>query len=195
MERAFFSNEKFAFIKDNTKDKRLFLHSKPRFIRMTDYESKIIPIINLFVKRHPEYSVVIAADQYSENQEEILSYINSRIETQNKEIYYYENPVDLCNVIDNCDVIVTDKLHVGIVGCHLGKSVISFSGHTDKIKRLYNQLGISDRTIPLDELTIEKGFEILNSKYLEPVCVPDKITVMAKNNFKILSNFLNKLCQ
>ena len=192
MERDFFSKEKFELKKENTKVKKLFLHSKPRFIRMQDFENKIIPIINLFINKHPEYSVVIAADQYSENQEEILSYISSKIETQNKEIYYYENPVDLCNVIDNCDIIVTDKLHVGIVGCHLGKSVISFSGHTDKIKRLYNQLGILDRTIPLNELTIEKGIEMLDSKYLESICVPEEITQMAKNNFKLLSEFLNR---
>lgn len=191
MERSFFSNVDCSFVSRGFNGKRLFLHSKPRFVRMDDYMNKIIPIVNLFIKNHPEYSVVISADQYSENQKEILMYISSKILSPNKEIYYYENPIALCKVLDMCDIIVTDKLHVGIVGCYLGKSVISFSGHTDKIARLYNQLGIKDRTIPLRELTIDSGIKMLETKYSEPVCVPEEITRMAKNNFKTLSQFLN----
>lgn len=193
MERSFFDNVPCAFRKGATTNKLLFLHSKPRFVCMEDFESKIIPIVNLFLKNHPEYTVVIASDQYSVKQKEVLSYISSRIATEKKEIYYYENPIALCKVLDQCDVIVTDKLHVGIVGCHLGKSVISFSGHTDKIARLYNQLGISDRTIPLKDLTIEKGFDLIESKYSDPVIVPIEIVNMAKNNFVLLSNFLKKI--
>lgn len=193
IERSFFDDVTCDFHKTAVSDKLLFLHSKPRFVRMEDFENKIIPIVNLFLENHPEYTVVIASDQYSEEQKEVLPYIYSRISTDKKQIYYYENPIALCKVLDQCDVIVTDKLHVGIVGCHLGKSVISFSGHTDKIARLYNQLGIPDRTVPLQDLTIEKGIDLIESKYLEPVIVPSEVVSMAKNNFVLLTKFLNKI--
>ena len=171
----------------------LFYHTKPSLSGSAKHFELIIPIITQFLNEHPEYSVIISPDQYSVNFEEVKHKVLQRIKANNVIVYNYDNPVALCRVIDKCDVVVTDKLHVGIVGAQLGKSVISFSGHTQKIARLYEQLGISDRTIPLSELTIKKGVELLNNKHHERVVVPDSIRKAAKSNFVMLSKFIESI--
>ena len=59
------------------------------------------------------------------------------------QISYSGNPTDLCELIDSVDLVVTNKLHVGIVGVVLGKQVISLPQHV-KTPRFYRQLGLSD---------------------------------------------------
>ena len=149
----------------------------------------------MFLNKHPEYQVVVSADQYVSDFSSpggVGDIIRAQITSDNTFIYQYDDPVALCKVIDSCDVVITTKLHVGIVGAHLGKSVISFSSHTLKISRLYKQLGIDDHTIPLSTMTIEEGYELLESKYNSPVKVPEFIVNDAKSNFLHLANFLNK---
>lgn len=171
----------------------LFYHTKPLLADCTKHFELIIPIINKFVYEHPEYTIIVSPDQYSENYNIVKTKLSEKIKASKVFFYDYENPVSLCKVIEKSDVVVTDKLHVGIVAAQLGKSVISFSGHTQKIARLYNQLGITDRTIPMSDLTIEKGLELLNIKHLEKISVSDDIRNAAKSNFVMLSEFIETI--
>lgn len=59
-----------------------------------------------------------------------------------KQIGYNGDPTELCRVLDSTDLIVTNKLHVGIVGVVLGKNIISLPQHV-KTPRFYKQLGLS----------------------------------------------------
>jgi polysaccharide pyruvyl transferase WcaK-like protein len=60
------------------------------------------------------------------------------------------------------DLVVTTKLHVGIVAAALGTSVLSFPFHA-KVPRLYRQLEAPDRCVPLDFVTPERVEERLAS--------------------------------
>lgn len=191
METKFFENLSIPNEIETCSSPILFYHTKPLLANCTKHFELIIPIINEFVHTHPEYTIVVSPDQYSSNFEEVKRMLQEKIASKKVIFYDYDNPVALCKVIDKCDVVVTDKLHVGIVGAQLGKSVISFSGHTQKIARLYEQLGIEDRTIPLSELSIEKGLEILNKKHEDRVVVVESIQKAAKSNFEMLLDFLN----
>ncbi len=173
--------------------KKIFLHINPRPGSNNQIKEKIIPIINKFTEEHSEYDVLISADQYCPENKEELDSIAKLIKSQKVLQYHYNDPLALCKVIDCCDVVVTTKLHVGIVGAKFGKSVISFSGHTEKIKRLYAQLGESGRTTPLETLTMEKGLEIMNNFHNKPIVVPNEIIEKANLNFELLNKFLNKI--
>lgn len=56
---------------------------------------------------------------------------------------YDGDPRALCRRLEAVDLIVTNKLHVGIVGVVLGKQVIALPQHV-KTPRFYRQLGLSD---------------------------------------------------
>ena len=177
----------------NCEKKKIFLHvdSRESFNKML--VDKIFPVINLFLKQHPEYAVVIGVDQYVDNQHQILQDLADKINAENVMLNIYDNPLELVNVIKECDVVVTHKLHVGIVGAKLSKSVISFSVHTEKVKRLYKQLGVPERSIALDQLTTDKGVEMMNKFHMEPINVSDEITQNAEKNFDILKSFIEKI--
>lgn len=177
----------------NCDRKKIFLHvdSRESFNKML--ADKIFPVINLFLKQHPEYAVVIGMDQYVANQQEVLQDLSSKINAENVILNIYDNPLQLINVIKECDVVVTHKLHVGIVGAKLSKSVISFSIHTEKIKRLYEQLGVAERSVAMDELTTTKGLEMMKKFHEEPIIVPSTIIENAEKNFDILKKFLEKI--
>lgn len=196
MERNFFENAQIPGELNERSHPKLFLHCNPVLAQNQKHFEKIIPIVNNFLAKHPEYQVVVSADQYVSdftNAGGTGELIKSQIQSDNVIIYKYDDPVALCKVIDSCDIVVTHKLHVGIVAAHLGKSVISFSGHTQKIERLYEQLEISDRTIPLSTLTIEEGTSLLEAKYNSGVKVPENVVNAAKSNFTHLANFLSEL--
>jgi len=172
--------------------KLLFLHVNPQIAQNYEIESKIVPIINDFLTHHREYSVLVAADQANENQADAIRHTAGLL-TSDVKTYTYENPLALCKVISLCDTVVTTKLHVGIVGMKLSKSVISFSGHVEKISRLYEQMGESGRTAPLQSLTHDKGLSMLETYYDKPIHVSDQIIDAAKRNFDILDRFLNEV--
>jgi len=195
MKRSFFENYQIPKEIEYSPFQKLFLHCNPNSDKNQKIFDTIIPIINEFLQNHPNFQVIVSADQYKEgfNQEGGAGIeVKSKIKSANTFVYQYDNPIALCKVIDNCDVIVTTKLHIGIVGAHLRKSVISFSGHTQKISRLYEQLNISDRTLPLDTLTIKEGVNLLEKKFNTKVIVPDYIIKAANSNFVHLATFLKK---
>ena len=177
----------------NYNGKILLLHINPRIEQNGIIKRKIVPIVNTFLERHSEYAVLLATDQYSVHQKEAEEDIASILKTDNILYYMYDKPFELCKVISLSDVIVTTKLHVGIVGAKLGRSVISFSGHSEKIKRLYSQLNEEERTISLKDLTYEEGVAIIEKYYNKPIQVDINVIRMAKQNFKFLDEFLDSL--
>lgn len=59
------------------------------------------------------------------------------------QINYDGDPRILCQLLDRVDLVVTNKLHVGIVSLVLGKNVISVPQHV-KTPRFYRQIGMPD---------------------------------------------------
>lgn len=173
--------------------KKIFLHISPTSWSNHNIIEKVIPVLNKFLENHSEYDVLVSADQYYQYGHEEIANISNLIKSKQVLKYNYDDPIALCKVIDCCDLVVTTKLHVGIVGAKLGKSVVSFSGHTEKIKRLYKQLGEEERTTPLSSLTLEKGLEILNKFHDKPIIVSEEIVEKANKNFVLLDEFLNSV--
>jgi polysaccharide pyruvyl transferase WcaK-like protein len=173
--------------------KKIFFHINPTPLSNCNIIEKVLPILNRFLESHSEYDVLVSADQYYQDGHEEIDNISKLIKSKQVLKYDYNDPVALCKIIDCCDLVITTKLHVGIVGAKLGKSVVSFSGHTEKIKRLYKQLGEEERTTPLKSLTIEKGLEILNKFHDKPILVSEEIVEKANKNFVLLDEFLNSV--
>jgi hypothetical protein len=75
----------------------------------------------------------------------------------------YTNTSELLAALGSYELVVTNKLHVGIVTIAQGGRVISTPHHI-KTPRLYRQLGLSDYCVPLSGLTtasLSEAFEKL----------------------------------
>lgn len=193
IEPSFFLDKEIPFEIQDCQKKILLFHVNANITGNAVLEKNVVPILNAFLKKHPEYAVLVTADQFSSTQKEAIEDICEKIDCEQKIRYYYSDPVALCRVIYCADTIVTHKLHVGIVGAKLGKSVISFSGHTEKIKRLYHQLGEDGRSVSLRGLNFEQGYDILEKYYDKPIEVSEDIVRKAQSNFSYLNDFLRKI--
>ena len=192
MERSLFENKELPKEIATCEKKILLFHIYPHPARNASVKEKIVPIVNEFIKSHPEYTVLITSDQCSPTLESELREISDMIEGD-KLTYLYDDPIALCKVIDRADLVVTPKLHVGIVGARLGKSVVSFCDHAEKVLRLYAQLGEDGRTCALRELDTERGVAMLEKYHETPITVPESITALARSNFELLDKFILKI--
>lgn len=172
--------------------KKILLHINKKKLN-GPIKTKVVPVINSFLEKHPQYSVVIAPDQLDEEQDEAMESIAQMLNCDRIIKSRYEDPLKLCKVIDAVDMVITTKLHVGIVGAKLGKSVISFSGHTEKIRRLYEELGVPERTMALDALNEETGLAMLERFYNIPMEIPQSVVDSAKNNMESVSAFITQI--
>lgn len=179
------SSKSVSFSLPNQK-KILFLHVSS--VKQTEI---YLPSINHFLRNHEEYSVLIGTDQYHSNYDYLYE-IKNKLECEYSEIYEYDDPIDLCYVLKSVDVIVTSKLHVGIVGSTFGKSVVSFPNHAEKIKRYYEQIGEIERSLPLAEYDEVKCYHILEQYHNVPIYLNDSYRKNAEVNINCLRDFILK---
>lgn len=78
---------------------------------------------------------------------------------------YNRMPWDLVALLNQASLVITNKLHVGIVATALRKFVISLPYH-QKTPRFYRQLGMEERCLPLHEYFDEKAFGALLDEWL-----------------------------
>lgn len=172
--------------------KYIFLHVNPYKNGNELIIEKIVKPLNEFLKNHQEYGVIIGCDQYNQSVEE-LKKVKKHVMCDNTLLYYYDEPLSLCSLLNQVDLIITTKLHVGIVGAICSKSVISISGHSEKILRYYQQIGENGRTIPLTDCFNSQVIDLLNKYHDNPIILDSNIIDLALQNFAELDKFLNDI--
>lgn len=178
-------------LKDRTNHecKKMFIHIDPSCINI---QKKLINPINMFLNRHPEYEVYLGTDQRPNNEEDLENYLNM-INCEHKQLVPYDYPTQLCTTLNDMDLIITPKLHVGIVGATLLKSVISFSVHSEKIKRFYNQLKEENRTLSMNEFDENKALKMLEEYHDKKIILDESILKMSYKNFEYIEEFIKKI--
>jgi len=169
--------------------KKLLVHvnHKQKIVR------RILPAVKLFYENHrKEYSLVIASDQVFPDDRHVFEQFRA-FAGGDASFYKYRDPLELCRVITMCDVVITYKLHVGVVACSYGKSVIAVPEHYKKVERYYNQIGYSERVLPLCLVDNESLYNLLNKFYDKPICVPEAVLEAARTNYLELDRFLSEL--
>ena len=172
-----------------TKKKKLLVHINQNI----GAAQKIIPAVREFYEKHSEdYNIIVASDQVCPDDYAIYEQIQSF--AKNDACFYkYGDPLELCSVIEQSDVVVTYKLHVGIVACSYGKSVIAIPEHYKKVERYYSHIGYSERVLPLCQASSRAVFDMLE-KYAEiPVKIPERILDSARVNFDELKKYIEAL--
>lgn len=130
--------------------KRIFLHLYGKEEIDNKYLEKIIPPLNEFINKNSEYGVVIGFDG-KKNIENMRLSVENLLNCETIMMYNYDDPWQLCSLLNVIDLIITPKLHVGILGATLSKSVISLPMHKEKTERYYKQIGEPERCITLED--------------------------------------------
>lgn len=146
--------------------------------------NNVIPAIEEFLSNHTEYQLYLAADGM--RMEKAYKEYAAALSKYNPISFEYDDPMQLCQRISQMDIVVTPKLHVGIVSSVLGKSVLSFPVVPQKTQRFYRQIGEQDRCIPLADVTPVEVLKLLEEKKNSYISVSSELKSLAYENLKAL---------
>jgi polysaccharide pyruvyl transferase WcaK-like protein len=152
--------------------------------------------LRIFAARHPQAAFVFFLDEGAGRGE---SYHVARMAREIERrvaapavVVPYRDPDQVLGVIKALDLVVTTKLHVGIVAAALGTPVLAFPAH-QKTRRFYDQIDAADRCFPLHQLTPGDALAQLERfarGELGPAAVPPAVRAAALNNQTVLAGFL-----
>lgn len=146
----------------------------------------IVKALNKFIKTHPEYYLIAGNDSIVNKRiDEYESYQN--ITTSNKVGYKYSTSHDLVSLLNECDLVITTKLHVGILSASLGKSVLAFPTHREKVERYYKQIGESGRCLSLKKVNSDIVFNMLENYHDKKIVLSNEILKKAMKNLEYIS--------
>lgn len=173
----------------NTPEGRiLFFHLPYSKGEIRQFTEKTVPAINAFLRQHKEYGVAVGYDNALSDTMDTAqkTQVMSAFETDKVFDFVYKNPQNLCEMLMASDLIITPKLHVGIVGAAFSKSVLSFPIHAEKIPRFYRQIGEPGRCLPLQELTESAALQMLEAYHDRLITIPQELRMAAEKNLDFL---------
>lgn len=171
------------------KKKKLLVHINQN----KDAAEKVLPAVRQFYEKHSEdYNIIVASDQVCPDDYAVYDKIKSF--AKNDVFFYkYGDPLELCSVIKQSDAVITYKLHVGIVACSYGKSVIAVPEHYKKVERYYRHIGYSERVLPLCKASSQVIFDMLEEYAETPIKIPATIIDSAYKNLDELKKYIEDL--
>ncbi|MDB1944458.1 polysaccharide pyruvyl transferase family protein [Clostridium tertium] len=175
-------------IQDIRNNKKLILvhynHSKEALLKFASSVKK-------FVEKHGEYRVVVSSDSILEYEAEYFKEfeVKSGIECEH---FIYENPSEMTELLKTVDVVLTCKLHVGVVACTFGKSVIAVACHPEKTARFYSQIGESGRSVSLFETNETEISELLEKYHEKRIEIDEKIIKKSSHTWDLLKSILGE---
>lgn len=171
-------------------EKKIFVHIIPIRHYYSLLREKVLPAIKQFLIFHSEYEIVVGydsavKDKYNKYLYDTVEYFGDSRATINK----YETVNGLMNILGECNIVITPKLHVGIVSSAFGKSVFSFPINYEKTYRYYKSIGYPERCS--DIYTIEKKhvLSLLNQYWNIGIEIPMSLVKLAEENLTVCDGF------
>ena len=177
-------------INKNSK-KNLAIHLTTKMGRDDEGIAIVIKDIQKYIRESDDgWNVYFVCDQGGSKQVERQKILAEFLDITGTKVIGYESPYKLTSLLDRMDIVITDKLHVGIVSTKLGKYVISTAAHP-KTQRFYRQLGISDHCLNLNG--IQKGEVLHLLKNYKGSSKKDLSVIInnSKKNSEEIKKFLN----
>lgn len=176
--------------------KKLFLHVFEANGGNRLINKNVVPALLGFMKSHKEYMLIMSGDNTNTYQPEIQGFINTMQQQFIQEgidvfDYTYHDCLQLCALLNEVDCIITPKLHVGVVGSALGKSVIAFPLHPEKTDHFYQMIGQSERCCNMAKLTPSRAKEMIEQFHNIPMIIPDELRERAKQNLCVIDSLVN----
>lgn len=175
--------------------KKLLLHIPDGWPPVGVVADIILPGLISFLNEHKDYILVFSHDNiYSRDSKEknAIKRIRETLSDSGIEVYdyRYHDCWQMCSLINEMDCIVTEKLHVGVVGCALGKCVISFPVHREKTNNFYKMIGESERCIHVRSLDRHMVYEQLQKFHDKPVHISEELRARASKNLSVIKDIL-----
>lgn len=145
--------------------------------------------INDFLSIHNQMKIVVTCDQTKSDVYERTKELSSLFDPNRTEYYEYKSPRELMSILNGARLVITDKLHVGIVSMNLGKNVVSVPLH-NKTPRLYKQLNRSDYCVMMNAICKGDVKKRLDMAYNAPECNIEQYKADSLENRKFVVEYL-----
>lgn len=149
-----------------------------------------VEFISYLQKRNEVLLLEDVQNQFNSSRKENLNNVLKR-NNLDLGIIKYETPTALINNLQKVDLIITSKLHVGIVGYALGKRILSIPKHTKTI-RFFEQIDRKEFCIPFTNINLD----LLIEKYERLIHIDNSRNILhedAIRNKEIVSKFINEI--
>ena len=153
---------------------------------------KFAAAVKSFIRNHPGYSVVAASDSILPNENENYERFR-RLSGTDPFHYLYDNPFEFSSLVGLADVVLTCKLHVGVVAAMFRKSVVCAADHYEKTSRFYRQIGEERRCLSLYRCTETEIEELLNRYEELPVRIPEEIVELSRIHWKKIDEAISSV--
>ena len=147
--------------------------------------------IKKFIEENNDFVVVVTADTIMNGNKELFDIFKNNVEC-NCFYYEYKTPTGLTSMIEHSDLIITSKLHLGVVGCVLNKSVIPVACHPEKTYRFYESINEQDRFLNLYNTSVDEIVNVLRNYKNKPIAIKPEIIGIASKSFEILDSWLKE---
>lgn len=176
-----FDTEQFCF---EGNKKYIFLHTNYQ----TDVSLLFAKGLKDFFNRHPDVMAIVGADSTADIHD-AAGVAASILGGDRVKAYPYSTPDNLCRILGRCDLVMTYKLHVGILSATMGRSVIAFPKH-EKVQRYYRQIGESGRCVNYCDADTSNISRLVEYYFGKPLELTPEIKALAQRNWEIIDSFL-----
>ena len=148
--------------------------------------------VNKFLQKNPMYEIVVASDSVLEYEEQFFDIFKEKLGIKCWH-FIYSKPSELTALIKMIDMVLTCKLHVGVVACSFNKSVIVAACHYDKTVRFYEQISEKNRCVDLHKISPDELQSLLENYKDKTINIDNKIIEKAKESWNILERYMIEL--
>lgn len=146
-----------------------------------------------FINTHSDYHLLVSSDSVLSTEENLYKEFVSIVGEENCTHFLYHSPSEFTALLREVDVVLTCKLHVGVVASTMSKSVIAIACHPEKTVRYYQAIGVPERVASLFDITAEEIEKKLGYFCEQPISLPDDLVQKAKSNMVYLDVFLEEV--
>lgn len=173
---------------DTTSKNKILLHITKQSAKVIDLVKSII----LALKNNNINNVGFIEDEPGQYKRFYNDTISRLFDDANIEVekYIYEGTDKVISVINDSEMIITTKLHVGIAGIALNKKVFSVYYHP-KTLRLHKQVNNEDNCMALNDVDETVSAKISEFIKKDQYLMPKKVLDAARENRRVLYSFLD----
>ncbi len=160
------------------------------FFNTPTWKTKILEALDRFMNE--DYYFVISSDGIVADRNEFVEFVE-HFPKESTLAVDYRSPRQLLSILNEVDIVVTPKLHTGIVSCVLSKSVFAFASQFNKTQIYYNKIGYPERVRDLDSISANEMRELIEKYQDVKIQIPQEIINEAENNYRLLDEYIYKL--
>lgn len=158
-----------------------------------NHDEKILKLFSDMINLlDEEYYFIVTSDCFVENENILFD----RFKKSVKHIvihYQYDNPYEFTELLANCDMILTCKLHAGVVASMFNKSVFCAAIHYEKTVRFYEEINRIDCVVDSTDISPLQLKEKFYHSLDNPIFISENTIAKANGHKQFLENFLREI--